>query len=307
MFKKSFEKLKKALKKTRDILFMDVRDVFKIGRKVDQDLLDELEEHMIKGDMGVETTSKILAEIQSAYRDKVIDDPQKMLDFLKSKIAEQLSARAFSIRMAETPPTVILVCGVNGTGKTTSIAKLAQHFRHVEGKKVMLAAGDTFRAAAVEQLDIWAKRIGVDIVRGQTGCDPASVAHDAATMALKNKVDILIVDTAGRLHTQANLMKELEKIRRVIAKQIEGAPHETILVLDATTGQNAIVQAKQFNAAVKVDGLFLAKLDGTAKGGVVVAINRELDIPVKFIGVGEGVEDIEPFDPKNFVDALFQA
>ncbi|MBI4616398.1 MAG: signal recognition particle-docking protein FtsY [Planctomycetes bacterium] len=305
MFKKSFEKLKAALKKTRDILFMDVRDVFKIGRKVDQDLLDQLEEIMVKSDMGVDATTEILAELKEAYRDKVIEDPKGIVDFLKTQVRATLTKKSIDISRSPTPPTVILVAGVNGTGKTTSIAKLAHHFRRVEGKSVLLAACDTFRAAAVEQLEVWAGRIGAEIVKRDSGTDPAAVAVDAAQMALARKFDVLIVDTAGRLHTSTNLMKQLEKIRRVIEQRIPGAPHETLLVLDATTGQNAISQAKMFYETVKVDGIFLAKLDGTAKGGVVVAINRQLDVPVKFIGVGEGVEDIEPFDPDRFVEALF--
>ena len=208
------------------------------------------------------------------------------------------------IRWAAEPPTVILVAGVNGSGKTTSIAKLAHHYT-AEGRKVILAAADTFRAAAVEQLTIWADRIGVQIIKHQTGADPAAVAFDAVEAAVARKADVLLVDTAGRLHTQENLMRELEKVHRVLGKKIPGAPHECILVLDATTGQNAIQQVKMFSQAIPVSGLFLAKLDGSAKGGAIIAIREEVDVPVKFIGVGEGPEDVEPFRADEFVEALF--
>ena len=226
-----------------------------------------------------------------------------VIPFLKDELKKYWPPADRSLRVSPTPPTVVLVAGINGAGKTTSVAKLAYQFKS-EGKKVCLAAADTFRAAAVEQLDIWANRIGVEIVKG-SGSDPAAVVYDACDAAVGRKADILLVDTAGRLHTQDNLMRELTKIRNVVAKKIPSAPHEVLLVLDATTGQNAINQAKAFAAAIDVTGIFLAKLDGTAKGGIVVAIRNEVNLPVKFVGLGETYEDVEPFDPDQFVEALF--
>jgi fused signal recognition particle receptor len=216
-----------------------------------------------------------------------------------------LSAASPGIKFADVKPTVVLVAGVNGSGKTTSIAKLAKRLKD-DGKKVMVAACDTFRAAAVEQLTIWSQRIGCDIVKAQQGSDPAAVAHDACEKAKARAFDVLIVDTAGRLHTQAHLMKELEKIRRIVAKQIDGAPHEVLLVLDATTGQNAVVQAEQFSKAIQCTGVILAKLDGTAKGGAIFGVKQKLNLPVKFVGVGETLDDLEPFDPEAYVRALFE-
>ena len=305
MFKRVFGKLRSGLKKTRDAFVTGVKGLVRMGRKVDEDFLEELEKAMITADMGIETTHELLDHLRERYRDREITDPEEFLDYISTYMKEHLRRGENELIEAPSPPTVILVCGVNGCGKTTSIAKLAYHFHHVEQKKVLLAAGDTFRAAAVEQLEIWAKRIGCDLVKHQTGADPGAVAYDACDAAKARGTDVMIVDTAGRLHTQSGLMRELEKIRRVLAKQIEGAPHETLLVLDATTGQNALAQVDLFHQSTPLTGLFLSKLDGTAKGGVVIGIDRQFEMPVKFVGLGEGYEDIQPFDPNDFVDALF--
>jgi len=295
--------IRRGLAKTHDKLARGLGHVLTLGRKLDDDLCDELEELMIAADIGVQATTEVVEDLRAAYKEGRLKDAADVKDYLKADLKRTLGESETGIRMADSPPTVILVAGVNGSGKTTSIAKLARHF-HDEGKKVLLAASDTFRAAAVEQLDIWSQRIGVDIVKHQTGADPGAVAFDALDAAIARKADVLLVDTAGRLHTKKNLMAELEKIRRVIRKRLPDAPHEVILVLDATTGQNAVQQAMLFREAIDVTGIFLAKLDGTAKGGIVVAIKKQIDIPVKFIGVGEQPEDIEPFDPNRFVEAL---
>ena len=302
-WKMSIDKLKSALEKTRKILTTDIKELFKLGRKIDENFLEELEEKFIKADVGVATTQYIIEEIKKAYKNKEIKDENEIFSFLKSTLKKVLTSQGNEVIFAPNPPTVILVVGVNGSGKTTSIAKLGYYFKS-QGKKVLLAASDTFRAAAIDQLEKWAKRINVDLIRQEPGADPAAVAFDAATSALSQNVDILIVDTAGRLHTQKNLMQELSKIHKVLGKKIPSAPHEVLLVLDATTGQNAINQAKIFKDSVEVTGIFLAKLDGTAKGGVVLAIQNQINIPVKFIGVGETYEDIEPFDANRFIEAL---
>ena len=254
--------------------------------------------------MGVSQVTEIVQDIRVAWKSKEIEDTPGVYDFLKEDLKKNLRNGDSALRVASASPTVIMVAGVNGVGKTTSIAKLANLFVK-QGKKVMLAAGDTFRAAATEQLDIWSKRIGADIVKHQAGADPAAVTFDALEASLSRGIDVLIVDTAGRLHTHENLMNELSKIKRVISKKIENAPHEVLMVLDATTGQNAISQAKLFKRAVDITGIFLAKLDGTAKGGVILGMRKEVDIPVKYVGLGEGVDDIQEFDADKFVDALF--
>ncbi len=302
-FKKIFEKLKAGLKKTRQALGKFGK-LFAFGRKIDEAYLEELEGAMLASDMGVETTRKVIEELKLAYKEKRILESGQVLEYLKTSLKTLLKQGEVTVKEAPTPPTVILVVGVNGAGKTTSIAKLAWLYRDA-GKKVILGAGDTFRAAAIEQLTIWCQRLGVEIVKHQQDADPAAVAYDAVEAAIARKADVLLIDTAGRLHTKVNLMTELAKIRRVIQKKLPDAPHETLLVLDATTGQNAISQSKNFAEAAKITGLFLAKLDGTAKGGVVIPIKKEFNIPVKFIGVGETYEDIEVFDPDKFVDALF--
>jgi len=297
-----FDRFKSALRKTADALGGGLARLLR-GRRIDEALLEEVEETLLRADVGVATTTALIEALRRAWKEKRIAEGEQVIPFLKESLAARLSG-ANELRLAPEKPTVILVVGVNGAGKTTSIAKLAGWLRG-QGKSVILAAGDTFRAAAVEQLTIWSRRLGVEIVKQAHGADPAAVAYDAAEAAAARKVDILIVDTAGRLHTQEHLMRELEKIGRVLSKRIPGAPHETLLVLDATTGQNAIQQARRFHAAAPVSGIFLAKLDGTARGGAVLSIADELGLPVKFAGVGEKIEDIEPFDPKSFVDAMF--
>ncbi len=300
-----FDKLKQGLKKTTQLLNTDIRDLFKSqGRLVDDAFLSELFETLVKTDMGVDAAQEIVDDIGAAFRARVVDMAE-ILDEIKKKLKTLMAQPAEPIRFAENGPTVIMVAGVNGCGKTTSIAKLARMFSE-DGKKVVLGAADTFRAAAVEQLTIWAKRLGAEIVTGPSGSDPASVAHRAVAKALELDADVCIIDTAGRLQTQQSLMQELSKIHRVLGKQIPDAPHEVLLVLDATTGQNGISQARHFTDAVRCTGLVLAKLDGTAKGGVVVAIRKQVGLPVKYIGVGESAEDIALFEADPFVDAMFE-
>jgi fused signal recognition particle receptor len=301
LFARTLEKLAAGLSRTRQRLVGSLKSML-AGRQLDDALLEELEAKLIQADVGVATAAAIKADLQAAYREKRLENAQDVLDFLKAELKSHWPPADRGVRFAQTPPTVILVAGINGTGKTTSVAKLAWQFKQ-DGKKVILAAADTFRAAAVEQLSIWAGRIGVEIVKGSG--DPAAVAFDACEAAKARSADVLLVDTAGRLHTQDHLMRELTKIRNVVSRRIPGAPHEVLLVLDATTGQNAISQARAFSQAVDVTGIFLAKLDGTAKGGIVVAIRNEVNLPVKFVGLGETYEDIEPFDPDRFVEALF--
>jgi fused signal recognition particle receptor len=299
-----FDRLKQGLKKTTQLLKTDVRDLFKAeGRLIDQPFLDEMRAILFKTDMGYDAVEQIVQQVATDYRGRVVT-LQQMLDTWKQKLKSLMAQEDAPIKFAESGPTVIMVCGVNGSGKTTTIAKLAQ-LLHSQGKKVVLGAGDTFRAAAVEQLTIWSDRIGVPVVKGEPGAHPASVAYRAVEQAIKTGADVVIVDTAGRLQTQKNLMAELTKIQEAIRKQIPAAPHEVILVLDATTGQNGISQATKFTEAVNCTGIVLAKLDGTAKGGVVVAIRQLVGLPVKYVGVGEKSEDLSPFVPDQFVDALF--
>ena len=303
-FSKTTQFFKDRLSKTRDKIATSLSSVLGVGRKIDDDLLDELEETLIRDDIGVHTTDKLITDLRDAYRQRKIATGDDVIPFLKEHIKDYWPQRDRELIHADQGPTVILVAGVNGTGKTTSIAKLAYTLSQND-KKVIVAACDTFRAAAVEQLSIWAERIDVQIVKHQTGADPAAVAYDACEAALAREVDYLILDTAGRLHTQTDLMRELTKIRDVVARKIPNAPSEVLLVLDATTGQNAISQAKLFTQAIDVTGIFLAKLDGTARGGIVIAIKDQLDIPVKFVGLGEKPEAIAEFDPESFVEALF--
>jgi fused signal recognition particle receptor len=301
-----FGKLKEGLQKTKAALGQRVRQVLAVFKGLDEATLNQIEESLLGADIGVEATVQIMDALRQRHREGRIARSEDVLALIKSDLRERLGAAPPGLQLAPHPPTVILVVGVNGSGKTTSIAKLAGALQR-EGKKVLLAAADTFRAAAIDQLGIWSQRLGVELVHHQPGADPAAVAFDACEAAIARKADVLIVDTAGRLQTKVNLMKELEKIRSVVARKVPGAPHETLLVLDATVGQNAISQAKHFHEATAITGLFLAKLDGTAKGGIVVAIHDQLKIPVKFVGVGEKLDDIEPFDPERFVEALFEA
>jgi fused signal recognition particle receptor len=281
-----------------------VRGLFRAGRKIDKQFLEELQETLILADVGVAATRRIVEDLQARYHDREIEKGDDLLAIIKKDLKDALGEADRSLHFAPSGPTVILVAGVNGSGKTTAVARLAR-LMVSEGRKVLLACCDTFRAAADEQLAVWAKRVGVEMVRHQPGADPGAVAFDAAEAAVARGADVLLVDTAGRLHTQDHLMRELGKIRRVLEKKIPGAPHEVLLVLDATTGQNAIQQARQFREATSVTGVFLAKLDGTAKGGIVLEIKRELGIPVKFVGIGEKADDLAPFDPDTFVEALF--
>ena len=296
------KKLLKGLARTKQ-RFVGGLKAMLAGRTVDAELLGELEAVLIQADIGVQTAARICEDLQVARRDNRIAKGDDVIDFLKSELKKYWPASDRSVHFAPDGPTVILVAGVNGAGKTTSVAKLAYQF-HQEGKKVMLAAADTFRAAAVEQLTIWAERIGVDIIKGSGG-GAGAVVFDACDAAIARKADVLLIDTAGRLHTQDHLMRELIKVRDIVARKLPGAPHEVLLVLDATTGQNAINQARAFLDAIDVTGIFLAKLDGTARGGIVVAIRNEVNLPVKFVGLGETYEDVEHFDPDSFVEALF--
>ena len=307
-FSKTLDKLKGALRKTAKVLNTDVRTLFIPGRQIDEAFLTEQEEAFLQADMGVKNVMRIIAEIRDAWRLGKIRNAAEAGQIIRDDLLQGWpppQERELKQAPAGVWPTVILVAGVNGAGKTTSIAKLAWLLKHEMKKKVMVAASDTFRAGAVHQLSLWAERIGVDIVKHKQGADPAAVAYDACEAAKARGFDYLIVDTAGRLPTQEPLIRELVKIRDVIAKRVPRAPHESLLVLDATVGQNGIHQATVFGKAIEVTGIFLAKLDGTAKGGVVLAIRDQLKIPVKFIGLGETPEDIETFDPARFVDALF--
>jgi fused signal recognition particle receptor len=300
-----FDLLKRGLKKTREKIASGLSALLAVGRKIDDDLLDKLADTMLADDMGPRSVTGLIEEVRTAWKAGQIREAQEILPFMKQRIVDTWTAGDRALRVAATPPTVIFVVGINGSGKTTSVAKLAYYLRQ-QGKTVLLGACDTFRAAAIEQLGIWAERVGVDIVKHKPNSDPAAVAFDACEAAIARKVDVLLVDTAGRLHTQEHLMRELSKIQRVVQKRIPDAPHEVLLVLDATIGQNAINQAKIFSQSVEVTGLFLAKLDGSAKGGIVVGIRDQLEIPVKFVGLGETIEAIEPFDPEAFVEALFE-
>ena len=298
-----FNKLKEGLLKTKNAIVGKVDSIIKKFTKVDEELFDELEELLISADVGFLTTMEILDELRDTVKENRIKEPElvktELLAILKRMIGEHEPLNI------STKPSVILVIGVNGVGKTTSIGKIAAELKG-QKKKVVVAAADTFRAAAAEQLSVWCERAGVDIIKQAQGADPASVVYDAIGAVKSRGADVLIIDTAGRLHNKKNLMDELAKIDRVISRELPDAAKETLLVLDATTGQNAILQAKEFKNASKITGLVLTKLDGTAKGGIVISIRRELNIPVKFIGVGEQIDDMKPFDPKEFASALFE-
>jgi len=309
LFKSVVSRVAKGLTRTRQAFVGSLRSLL-AGRTLDEKLIGEIERQLLQSDVGVSATRTLINSIRADYQSGALTTGEDVLDHLKKHLKEMWPDTDRSLRFAapsqdgEPTPTVILVAGINGSGKTTSVAKLASLLRK-SGRSVLLGACDTFRAGAVRQLEIWADRLDVSIVKGQEGGDPAAVAFDAADAAMARGVDVLLIDTAGRLHTQDPLMRQLIKIRDVVAKRIPGAPHEVLLVLDATSGQNALRQAEEFTKAIDVTGLMLAKLDGTARGGAVVAIRQATDIPVKFIGVGETPDDIEPFDPASFVDALF--
>ncbi len=296
------QRLKRGLSKTRDILTTDIEDLFGGKHEVDEDLLEELEELLITSDMGVQTSMDLMKIIRK--KAAKIGGPDELKAVLKEEILKLLEGIAAEEPERAGRPHVVMVIGVNGVGKTTTIGKLASRCTG-KGQRVLIAAADTFRAAAVEQLAIWAERAGADLVRHKENADPAAVAFDGMEAAMAREMDTVFVDTAGRLHTKVNLMEELKKIQRTIAKKCPDAPHEVLLVLDATTGQNALSQAKLFNEAMGITGLVLTKLDGTAKGGIVISICQSLNIPLHYIGVGEGIEDLQPFDPVQFVEALF--
>ena len=299
-----FDRLKQGLKKTSDAITGQVNQVFSVFVKVDEELFESLEEALIMADLGVETSTFIIEELRERVKLKHINDGNEVKKELQRVIADILNEQDTSMHL-ETTPSVILVIGVNGVGKTTSIGKLATHYKN-QGKKVLLAAADTFRAAAIDQLDIWAQRSGCDIIKHQENSDPAAVVFDACTAAKARGADVLICDTAGRLHNKKNLMAELEKISRVINRELPGASRETLLVLDATTGQNAVSQAQLFKEAADITGIVLTKLDGTAKGGIIIAISKEQSLPVKFVGVGEGIDDLQEFNPIDFAKAVFE-
>ena len=294
--------IKRGLAKTRS-LFSGIAELFSFKGKVDQKFLDELEKRLYLADVGTFATQEILQRVRQSFLDKEISG--EMVAFVKAQLKDLLTAPGQGICYTASGPTVIMIAGVNGAGKTTSIAKLAKYCTN-QNKKVMVAACDTFRAAAVAQLTIWSERLGCEIVKNQQGSDPASVAHDACERAVARNFDVLIVDTAGRLHTQTHLMKELDKIRRIVQKQIPGAPHEVLLVLDATSGQNAITQAEMFKKTIDCTGIILAKLDGTAKGGAIFGVKQKLNLPVKFVGLGEGIDDLAMFEPEEYVERLFE-
>ncbi|MDU7212568.1 signal recognition particle-docking protein FtsY [Clostridium sp.] len=303
MFGKLFDKLKDGLSKTRNGLTDKINEALKLAVTIDEDLYEELEEILITSDIGMDTTMEIIEKLREKIRKEKINDTELVIPTLKSVIKEMMMEGAEEEEDKE-GRRILLVIGVNGVGKTTSIGKLAAKNK-AEGKKVLLAAADTFRAAAIDQLEVWSQRAGVDIIKQSEGSDPAAVVFDAVTAAKSRSADILICDTAGRLHNKKNLMNELSKINRIIDREYSEAKKETLLVLDGTTGQNAVIQAKQFMEACPIDGIILTKLDGTAKGGVVISIKQTLNIPVKYIGVGEGIEDLQEFDAEAFAEALF--
>ena len=299
-----FDQLKQGLDKTRKNFTTKIEQLVTGVAAIDEEFLDELEVILISADVGVKTAGMLINMVRQGIKDQQIKEPSDLKPFLRRTLSTFLGANLVPLALAAEAPTVIMVIGVNGAGKTTTIGKLAQYYRQ-QDKKVLLAAADTFRAAAVEQLEIWGDRSHADIVKHAEGSDPSAVVYDAVQAAKARKTDIVIIDTAGRLHTKSNLMEELKKMCRVVSREVPGAPHEMLLVLDATTGQNAINQAKIFGEAAGVTGVVLTKLDGTAKGGVVIAVKTELGIPVKWIGIGEGINDLRPFDPEAFVEALF--
>ncbi|MGG2026844.1 signal recognition particle-docking protein FtsY [Gottfriedia sp. S16(2024)] len=303
------QKFKTGLEKSRNNLTEGLNDLFARYRKVDEDFFEELEEILIMADVGVNTVMELVEDLKFEVKRKNIQDPKGVQEVISEKLVDlykgdDLTDDSFELNLNPDGLTVVLFVGVNGVGKTTSIGKIA-HKLKTEGKKVLLAAGDTFRAGAIDQLEVWGERVGVDTIKQGEGSDPAAVMFDAVQAAKARKVDVLLCDTAGRLQNKVNLMKELEKVRNVIAREVPGAPHEVLLVIDATTGQNGLVQAKTFSEATNVSGIVLTKLDGTAKGGIVLAIRNELKVPVKFVGLGEKMDDLQPFQAEQFVYGLF--
>lgn len=298
-----FDRLKEGLQKTRNSITEKIDQVLVSFGKIDEELFDELEEILITADVGIDTTMRIIEVLKKKVKENKLTDPMKVKDLLKEELTHILKDEQNELNIG-TSPSVIMVIGVNGVGKTTSIGKIANLLKQ-QGKKVMVAAGDTFRAAAIDQLEIWANRVGVEIIKHDEGADPAAVVYDAVQAAKARKVDVLICDTAGRLHTKKNLMEELKKVSRIIDRELPDAKRETLLVLDATTGQNAISQAKTFKETAGITGIVLTKLDGTAKGGIIIAVKSELDVPVKLIGVGEKLDDLQRFNAREFVEALF--
>jgi len=299
-----FDKIKRGLSKTREKIGSGLSSILSLGRRIDRAMLDELRDTLLLADVGPATVDKLVGSVEDAWKKGRISQAAEVRDYLKTFIAEMWPAADLGLRFAEHGPTVILVAGINGSGKTTSVAKMAYYLTK-QGKKVVLGACDTYRAAAVEQLTVWSERVGVQIVKHQQGSDPGAVAYDACEAAVARNADVLLIDTAGRLHTQDNLMRELGKIDKVVRRKIEGAPHEVLLVLDATIGQNAVNQARVFSQHLTLTGLILAKLDGSAKGGIVIGIRDQLNVPVKFVGLGETPDDLEPFAPAAFAEALF--
>jgi len=299
-----FSRLKEGLAKTRQGLIGKVEEIISGRKRIDEELYEELEEALIQADVGVDTSLELVEALRTQVKQRKLDDPALLRDVIQELIEEILDHQESGVNLQEGSLTVIMVVGVNGVGKTTTIGKLAHKFK-AQGMKVLLAAGDTFRAAAIDQLEIWGNRVGAEIIKHREGSDPAAVAYDAVQAAISRKIDILIIDTAGRLHNKANLMEELRKVTRVIGRDLPGAPHEVLLVLDATTGQNAISQAKLFGEVAGVTGIVLTKLDGTARGGVVIGIKNELKVPVKYIGIGESLEDLREFEATEFAKALF--
>jgi len=298
------EKLKSGVQKTREGLVSRIEEAVSGRKTIDADLLEELEYTLISADIGVATTQEILDRIRERVDRKLVGDASELRNLIREYLLEVLQTNDRPLAYVENPPAVIMLVGVNGAGKTTTIGKLAAHLRG-EGRSVLLCAADTFRAAAIEQLEVWGERTGIQVIRQNTGSDPSAVMFDALSAAKARQTDYVIIDTAGRLQTKTNLMAELEKMRRTASRVIPGAPHEVLLVLDATTGQNGLEQARKFTESSGVTGIVLTKLDGTAKGGVVVAIARELGLPIRFIGVGEKIDDLLPFDPERFIDSLF--
>ncbi|MFC4769775.1 signal recognition particle-docking protein FtsY [Effusibacillus consociatus] len=300
-----FSKFKEGLAKTRDSFLDKVGAVF-TRRKIDEEFYEELEEQLIMADVGVNTAMSLLEQLRAEVKKRKIENAEELKPILQEKLVELMGTETSALNMNPAGMTVIMIVGVNGVGKTTTIGKLAHKLKN-EGKKVILAAGDTFRAGAIEQLEVWGQRVGADVIKHQAGSDPAAVVYDGVQAAKSRKADVLIVDTAGRLHNKTNLMDELNKVYRVLKREIPDAPHEVLLVLDATTGQNALQQAKIFGEATGVTGLVLTKLDGTAKGGIVIAIRDQMEIPVKFVGLGEKMDDLQEFDPQQFVAAIFES